>query len=336
MGYIGYVIRLLKDLKNPPFFLYHIFHYANLNLPVSLAKCIASRNVKDYLSEGTHDIVIKTIDGSNQVVHPDIVMDYDMMALVCTPYPYGMEEYENPCLYYGESLDKLRPILCPLDVQSSHKQGYHMSDPSIASIESDVYCIYRDTAITDDFIYLKKISFADTSCPVVSDRILLLHAKDNYVLSPAVLLEKDQILIYHVKTDRHKSQLLLNTFDRHTFEHGACFEAKIEHEPKGCYLWHIGISADNNSSKQIDERSILKGLFLYINQENNKSFKLYVAQNIIKDLKHWEIQSEVVIPEAIKNVIKFPYKSCFDPKSGGILLSFRDNKDRNRLALLIS
>ena len=59
-----------------------------------------------------------------------------------------------------------------------------------------------------------------------------------------------------------------------------------------------------------------------------------MTQNTAGDLLSWKIIKEVNIPREIKDVMKFPYKSCFEPCTGKILLSFRDFKDRNRLALI--
>lgn len=333
MRFFNYLFRLLKEVKNPPLFLYHLFHFTNINIPLFLSRIIEKRNRSDYLRDNIRDILFHTYDGSGQVVHPDMTIWGEKCVVVFTPYPYGMEEYENPCLYIGDSLESLEEILVPLDVQAEHKRGYHMSDPSIAAFKDSIYCVYRDTINTKDFIYLKKIKCNDGSY-IVSDRVLLIDKTDEYVLSPAILLDVDLIYMYHVKTDKHESQLILNTFDSTTYIHHQTYDVTIIDAPEEYYLWHIGISSDNDLDKFVDSDCRLKGLFLYISQSNNKLFRLFVTQNIAGDLLSWKIIKEVNIPREIKDVMKFPYKSCFEPRTGKILLSFRDTKDRNRLALI--
>lgn len=330
MNYLHYIIRLIKEIKNPPLFLYHIHHYINILLNPSIATIIACRNKKQYMHQNVDDIFVKTTDGSNQIVHPDMDFYKDGVAFICTPYPYAMEEYENPCLYIGKNIKTLIQTLCPLDIQSLHTQGVHMSDPCIVSYKDNLLCVYRETIFKDDYIYIKEVSTID-GAPHTSNRKLLIFSQNEFVLSPAVLVQDHYLLMYHVKTNKHTSKMVLNRFCIDTYEHKDTLPIVIEREPEGFYLWHIGISA-NNYSKCIEKEAGLKGLFLYINKNDNTHLKLYVSES--KNLQYWIVVSEVRIPENLKKIIKFPYKSCFNPQDGRILLSFRDNRDRNRLILI--
>lgn len=104
-----------------------------------------------------------------------------------------------------------------------------------------------------------------------------------------------------------------------------------EKEPEGYYLWHIGINV-SDYSKTIKNGTNLIGLFLYIDQCDSKQLKLYKAES--GDSSHWILKKEVPMPETLLGIIKFPYKSCYNPMNGKILLSFRDVQDRNRLVEL--
>lgn len=327
MGYLAYIKRLVKEVKNPALFLYHLHHYANKLVPKSVAAKIAKQNLNQYTKQRADELIVETVDGSNQVVHPDMDIYKDGVAFICTPYPYAMEEYENPCLYYGKDINCLKPVLCPIDVQSEHTQGVHMSDPCIAAKGDKLICVYRETQYKDDNIYLKEISI-DGKKVESSDRALLLSTKNEYVLSPAVLLTDAKLLMYHVHTDKRDSRLVLNEFDITTY-HRICDKTlSIENEPLGYYLWHIGINS-SDYGKRIESATCTRGLFIYVDQKDNKHLKLFTAESA--DGYHWQIVSEVEIPESLRQLIKFPYKSCYNPQNGGILLSFRDKKDRNRL-----
>lgn len=330
MGYIDYIIRLVREVKNPPLFLYHLFHYANKLVPYSVAEKIAKRNESVILKQKVGDLHIKTADGSNQVVHPDIDIYKDGVAFICTPYPYAMEEYENPCLFYGKSINSLGPVLCPLDVQSKHTHGVHMSDPCVVSYGDKLLCIYRETQYKDDYIYLKEISI--NGCEVESsERVLLISTKGEYVLSPAALITDTEMLMYHVHTNKYTSKLILYKFDLKNYQFVEKKSLSIENEPMGYYLWHIGINAAD-CKKYIESNTNMRGLFLYVDQKDNKHLKLFMSESV--DGHHWRIACEVIIPKSLSQIIKFPYKSCYNPEDGRILLSFRDKKDRNRLVLL--
>ena len=330
MRYIDYIIRLAREVKNPPLFLYHLFHYINKLVPYPVAKKIANRNEYQFAKQLTGDLIVITADGSNQVVHPDIDIYKDGVAFICTPYPYAMEEYENPCLFYGKNINSLEPVLCPLDVQSKHTQGVHMSDPCVVTSGNKLLCIYRETQYKDDYIYLKEISINGSDVES-SERVLLLSTKGEYVLSPAVLITDTEMLMYHVHTNKYTSQLILNNFNLKNYKFIEKQILSIESEPKGYYLWHIGVNAAD-CKKNIETDSSMRGLFLYVDQKDNKHLKLFMSESV--DGSCWRIASEVMIPESIKQIIKFPYKSCYNPEDGRILLSFRDIKDRNRLVLL--
>ena len=144
-SYAGQFIGLLKTLKNPPFFIYRIFHYLNRFVPKRWATSIYNNNRKEYLQEGINDYLLETYDGSGQAVHPDMAFWKDKFWLAITPYPYGMEEYENPCIYYGDSLDSLIVPKGPIAVQHKHTQGLHLSDPCFAVDGDILYCFYRES-----------------------------------------------------------------------------------------------------------------------------------------------------------------------------------------------
>ena len=133
------MFSLLGTLRNPFFFLYRVCHYLNRYVPHRLATFIYHRNIKDYKKEGVRDFLLDTYDGGGQAVHPDIVYYNNLYWLTITPYPYGMEEYENPCLYQGKNLNNLALPKGPIAVQKEHTQGVHLSDPCFAVDDNKLY-----------------------------------------------------------------------------------------------------------------------------------------------------------------------------------------------------
>lgn len=329
MKYINIILSLFKELRNFPLFLYHICHYLNINLPKEISISIRTRNVKFYNQEGVTDILIETIDGGGQVVHPDIDIYGERIAFIGTPYPYAMEEYENPCLYVGNDLTTLAHVACPLDVQQKHTQGVHLSDPCIAADGKMLLCVYRDTRKKDDYIYLKSVSQKDNGGYVISERTLLLESHNRYILSPAIILKGDNMFMYHVETDRITSRLEINIFERKLYTKTEQRSANLINEPAGYYLWHIGIAVSGNYGKKMSDPDTLEGLFLYAACNKKGTFKLFNASS--SNGVDWIVGKEIAVPDYLDGIIKFPYKSCFNPQTKKILLSFRDQKDRNRL-----
>lgn len=329
MKYIKIIISLFKELRNFPLFLYHICHYLNKNLPKLISKSIKTKNIKAYDQEGVADVLIDTIDCGGQIVHPDIDIFDEQLAFIGTPYPYAMEEYENPCLYIGNKLTDLNQVACPLDVQQKHTQGVHLSDPCIAADGKMLLCVYRDTRKKDDYIYLKSVSKKDSGSYVVSERTLLLESHDQYILSPAIILKGDNMIMYHVETDRNTSHLEINTFERKLYSKMDHRSANLINEPDGFYLWHIGVAVSGNYGKVLSDTDTLEGLFLYAACNRKGIFKLFHASS--SKGEDWIVDEEIVMPEYLNGIIKFPYKSCYNPQTRKILLSFRDKKNRNRL-----
>lgn len=91
--------QITKSLKNPRRGVYVAGRAAQKILPVPLARLLALGNQPTM-----RDVVdLPTCDGSGQACHPTTAVFCGKTYLACTPYPYGVEFYENPCLYvWGE------------------------------------------------------------------------------------------------------------------------------------------------------------------------------------------------------------------------------------------
>lgn len=329
MSYLKHIGLLLREISNPPLFIYHVCHYLNRDVPLWLSQYISKRN---SASPTLHELTVSTIDGSDQVVHPDIIKYANGVAMVCTPYPYAMEEYENPCLYWGKSIDKLQSVICPFDRQSEHIQGVHMSDPCILNIRDELLCIYRETIKKDDYIYMKRMRLAGTEILYQSDRHLLMESSDYYILSPAALICGEDLLVYYVKYAKpNQTELILSRFSSNGYHLLESLTMKVENEPSDYYIWHIGIYNADDYGKGVINGDRMKGLFLYQHRKKKTNLKLFHAVSAGVESCKWEIREEVTMPDSKKDSIWFPYKSCYNPQTMKILLSFRDKKSRNRL-----
>ena len=327
------ILGLFKSISNPPFFLYKICHYLNKYVPYRLASYLYKRNRNDYKREGVSDYLLDTFDGGGQLVHPDIAYFDGQYWLVVTPYPYGMEEYENPCIYQGRDLGHLKAPIGPIAIQHKHAQGIHLSDPCFAVNDGVLYCYYRESERKGDIEKqtIWGIQYSEIK-KCWGEPAMVLDSVDDKILSPAMLFdEKGELLVFYVSSIDDRYSLVSTMVESVT---GQLTEHRIIGAPDDYYLWHIGITKIKDIQKDNMDSKQLAGLFLFKSKLVGGGMKLYETRNNGIDTD-WYIVREVDMPEGIKGIVTFPYKSCYIPKQGGsILLSFRDKKNRNRMIII--
>ncbi len=327
------LLGVFKSLSNPPFFLYRIYHYLNRFVPNRLANYIYKRNKKEYEREGVSDFLLDTFDGSGQSVHPDIAFFRGLYWLTVTPYPYGMEEYENPCIYQGCDLSNLKVPKAPIAIQHKHTQGTHLSDPCFATNKGTLYCYYRESERKGDIEEhtIWGIQYSESN-KCWSEPVLMLDSVDDKILSPAFLFDKEgEQIVFYVSSLNGKYSLV-STKVKSVIE--PLTEHRINGAPEDYYLWHIGITNIIDIHKDNSDSRDLAGLFLFKSKQTGGGMRLYETRNdgVAPD---WYVIREVEMPNEIKDIVAFPYKSCYIPKQNGkILLSFRDKKSRNRMIII--
>lgn len=331
--YVGKVIGLIKTLDNPPFFIYRIFHYMNKFVPRAWATRIFIKNRKEYSKEGARDYFIETYDGSGQAVHPDIAYWKNKYWLVITPYPYGMEEYENPCIYFGDALGCLTAPESPIAVQNRHTQGVHLSDPCFAIDGDQLFCFYRESErkgeIEENTIWEIRYNESDKTWGKPE---LIMDSVDDKILSPAMVYKTPGDLTIYYVSSLNGSYSLVSKKSKSAITDITKY--KIFGLPEDYELWHLGISKAEDINPEAAGSYELYGLFLAKAKGRKDEMKLFEARNNGLDAD-WNIINEVKMPDDIKDIVDFPYKSCYIPqKEGKILLSYRDKKSRNRLIIV--
>lgn len=324
--------KLGKKLNNPPFFSYSVYHYLKKDVPIKCAEKIRNANIKTYRSE-EKDLIISTYDGSNQSVHPDVLFYKENYWLVLTPYPYGMEEYENPSLYFGTSIYLLSALhYNPIDRQRKHEIGFHLSDPCIFEYKNELVCAYRENTrengIESSFIYCRTMKEAG----IWSERRLIADSVDDPLLSPAFYVVKEGeheiIHMIHVKRMGNDSCLIHSILDEQ-FEIQRYTVQKCEGLSDDYYVWHIGVSF-NLGRKIGNQKERRQALLLIRNKTLPQKFRLFTALSSLEDI--WTMDKEILPPDEIKRIESHPYKSCFVPNSQSVLYSYIDKRNRYRMS----
>lgn len=317
------------SIFNPPLFYYRLHHY--MNVPVTKEKAIKFRKKSRYglKFENASILDFATYDGSGQAVHPNCLFFYGKLWCVLTPYPYGMEEYENPCIYFGDTLDNLSEYANnPISVRRKNAHGTHLSDPVLFSFNDRLYCCYRstekkETGLINNAILYKEIIIKDNEINL-SKEGQIIASTDNQLLSPAFFTSENNIVLAFPDFFNSNDSLLGYCItDSLTVKDP--FVMKCINVPDGYGIWHIDVKNDGNQ---------IKGLFLLKDIKKGRDFKLFFSRMVEVNKGIWELEREIVIPKSIDRIKMHLYKSSFIPNSEDIILSIKDKKSRYHLIRL--
>lgn len=344
MNKIKHLINKVKlqfhEMKNGWEYLYSKCFRFNKKVPVWIAKIIARMNAREISKFcESKPLFIPTYDGSMQAVHPDILYWRNEFWLTCTPYPYGVDTYENPCIYHSKNIHKWYvPDGCfnPLAYPSIRKKGYHLSDPCLVVLKNNLLVYYRETSKEQgtDKSQINMISSVDGSN--WNDPVTVMKSDTDSLISPAIISGREHCYMFHVRLDNpYGGTILLNKSDD-GINWASQGEVQLENVPFGMTIWHISITTKDGYSKVItDDHDTcdLLGLFLMRGLNTSNVYKLYWA-SAQGDFLHWRITEEVSIPAELQKQINLFYKSAVIPDTGDLLISGRDYKHRWHLYLM--
>lgn len=323
------------EMKDGWKYLYLKSYRFNKVVPIWIAGIIAKMNERQKINFfESNQLVIPTYDGSMQIVHPDIIYWKGGFWLACTPYPYGIDTYENPCIYYSDNTyEWCTPKGCnnPLAFPVLQKKGYHLSDPCLVVFKDNLLLYYRETHKVEgvDKSHIN-MSYSNNGLSW-NDPITIMKSDTDTLISPALLSSNEYCLMFHVRLDNpYGGTIILNKSDDgvNWINEG---EVKVENLPKGMVIWHISIMSKKGYGKEItedkDSHSNMIGIFLLRELNTVDVYKLYwaAAKN---DSLHWEITGEVNIPDELHKHNNIFYKSTVIPETGDLLISGRDYKHR--------
>ena len=306
-------------------FKYYFKHYLNSTVSVKKAKKISKKNDLEYENIKFSRYVIETYDGSNQYTHPDCIKFNNKYWLIITPYPYGMEAYENPCIYNSDSLTDMKQIFeAPISDQKVIRRRQHLSDPFFCINDDTLIALYR----RNEFENGKPIVRVDYR---IIDSNLKLNEEKNLIsttddlLSPFMIKNENKFIFQYMNKTSDGSDIIeiiyddkFNVIEKNT--------VKAVGFPENYYFWHFGI---NHECKDDN----IGGLILIRNKQNEKDFVLCNAKYDVKN-KEWTYVNTVNIPDEIKNELSHIYKSCYIPDTNKILLSIHDKKRRYYCSLI--
>lgn len=161
----------------------------------------ANKNAKDHLDLGENT-------KNNQGVHPDIVKlnrdNRDKYYLAYTPYPFGKDKYENPCIVVSDNGIDFAPengVTNPLvPTPDDYSEGGHLSDTDMLYNEKTgkfmMYYVYNKKKVLGG----TKIYLIDSSDGIKwSEPQVIYDTREGY--SPAVVQEDNGFKMWHVESE---------------------------------------------------------------------------------------------------------------------------------------
>ena len=311
----------------PAYVLYKLFTHNRIIskcFPQKLYSRLLERNVSGF--DGAVRLSIPTYDGLGQTVHPSVVKIEDQYILAITPFPYGNDYYENPCIYISEDgvhffeIYGMNPVVLP----KNHEKLIYLSDPFLYLRDGQTHLIYRECEYITQTEYVSNIyEMISKDLHSWSEPKLVLSSRYGE-MSPAVLDIKGQILFYSVQFNDRSTQLVRRVYN-YPFVEEYCEFISIEGIPDKEMIWHIDFFKKDET---------LWGLFTTATDYFGSNAKLYLAKGIDDGTK-WYIKRRIEIGD--DTLFTKTYKACAVVDEGRVdLYVSARQKDRCWMTYLLS
>ncbi len=289
--------KLFKGEYPLPFLLYKIFTKKmeiSKRFPQKFYKILSK---KKYAKLGDfNEVLLETYDGLGQVTHPSVIKFGDYYVLAVTPFPYGNDKYENPCLFVSKNGIDFDPIFDaqPLVLPNEHNKLIYLSDPFLMKRDDVLYLIYRECRYRNGEEYTAYIyEMHSNDLKVWSSPTQIFHC-DFGAMSPAVLTTQGQEFLYYVVFKGQTTALYRRKYGCDYSES----EVEILNMPSDMMLWHIDFFVLENKTY---------GLFTFSTDFKGDNARTYLAKNC--ENGSWIIIKEIKLTEK-NDIIKKTYKSC--------------------------
>lgn len=302
--------KILRNLLSPRHTVYKLCFRLGVGVPVPAARFLSLGNAEKF----SCGVSLKTYDGSGQAVHPSIADFRSQRYLALTPYPYGNEWYENPCVYrYQPETATYQPIpgLFPVILPQS-MGAEHYSDPCLSADGGEMSLIFRkcvrNAGKKQDLLY--RISTPDGAH--WTEPVLFAAGEGDSLISPAVCSGR---LWCVQETGQEETLLVSRPLDAGT---SAAFSPASVSGLGDWFVWHIDLRRLPDGTEQ--------GLFmLYRRGSNYSQSKLSLFQF---DGNAWLYQKDIALPSEIVPSLRFVYKSAFIANEPRLLCSACDTRGR--------
>lgn len=187
-------------------------------------------------------LMIDTPDGMNQCTHPDLLQRTDGSCLLAlTPYPFGLDQFEQPVIYRGSDLTQWTYVAGPIDTQQPGNRN-HLSDPSLVELENgEIACYYRESVYScgKPLTNIYRMCSKDGSIWTGKETLVSAPEAEFDVISPSVRRDDQRGLHAYFCLKQEDRMRLMYTQGR-LFDRSALREVDLTGKlPQGRMLWHV-------------------------------------------------------------------------------------------------
>jgi hypothetical protein len=257
---------------------------------------------------------LETSEGSGQAVHPDVLYIEEGFGphrwpywMVCTPYPYGDDHWENPEIFVSrdgmawsipEGLNN--PLVTPPAIA-----GDHYSDPDIVHYADELWLFYRETTRstqpTCNILYLKKSKDGVSWSEPVE---ILRENEGRELLSPAVIHDGKRFVLWTIERAAEEFRIL-----RRCSENGVQWSSPetgtVTGMGAGRHLWHIDVIRDAGR---------LSAALVSCVAMNGGGSRLHYAYSLDEGL-HWRM-SDFILEQAYEFESQLQYRGSLRKLEG--------------------
>ncbi|MBI1835818.1 MAG: hypothetical protein HYR91_00985 [Flavobacteriia bacterium] len=248
-------------------------------------------------------ITINTYDGSNQVVHPDVLFRNNKLLMAITPYPFYEDSLENPCLYLSNNGLRFNEFSKNINPLVQTPKIDHNCDPDILyDNQGNLYLFYLETLrpFSNRIIRLKR----NKGCSKFSKKIVLnynLMKNEQIKLSPAITqnMSDQSYYLFFVNWDRKSyrnniEMIKSNKIDVFSKKNTKNVNVKM---PQNFTPWHLDVISSNDKYYLL-----INGFF---GLQKNDEYGLFLVES--NDLKTWRngkiIMKDADVPDEQINYI---------------------------------
>lgn len=197
-------------------------------------------------------LFLETYEGSGQAVHPDVVLVAGGFGsakwrywMAVTPYPYGQDVFENPCIYASnDGVSWVIPdgLSNPI-VNRPELQRCHHSDPSLIFWQGELWLYYRETRKRDGQEENRLFLTRSSDGVRWTTPVEVLSSTSDGLASPTVVFDGECLVMWTVD-----SLCWPCTLQRRSSADGVHWGESLETPAKGIgpgrCPWHLDVVAD--------------------------------------------------------------------------------------------
>lgn len=248
-----------------------------------------------YGSDIIGDVNLKTYEGTNQAIHPDVIIGHDgKYKMVMTPFPFSNDDFENPSVLEsadGYSFTEIpgtkRPLINMPTLPPDFRNAYN-NDPDVLYENGKYYMVYNETfSQKQEKFYqnVKMVRYDSNFANPDSITILKQTSYQRMTFSPSLIKANKYYMFFVGKTPDSKFEVsylsnveLMNGWDQQ-IKQRVIFNTGKSFQP-----WHINVFRNNFDGLYY---MLIAGKYDVASSKNND---LYIARS--KDLIKWELAPE--------------------------------------------